>query len=188
MTLLDAFAVVIAATFVLSALIRQQPIGGAGFLLVLGVPLLFGGQLWAIVVVNGRIRRRSTGKGWRRVFSSSGGGSLQDFFNLLPGRMVGLVSVIFVAGWLSGVTAFPSLSKGGTSGGDAGCPYRLNNHGDYTCVSKARYEQVGAAEQRLVAGITMGFFVAHFGVAYSELLRRRGVPPLDGTDLVPDNQ
>lgn len=180
--LLDAIAVVICAVLVLAALIRQSPINGAGILLVPGIPLLGAGQIWAIVVLNRRQRHiRANARGFRRIFSGSSATGFRDFFSPIPSRTIAVVAGIFLAGWLSGMTAFPTLWSGGTSGAAPGCPFQLNNHGTYTCVSKDRYLQVGAAEQRLTAGVMMGFFVLHFGVAYSEVLRRRAGAAPDGT-------
>lgn len=74
------------------------------------------------------------------------------------------------------MTSFLSLSQGGPIGGMAGCRWPLQNHGYVTCVSEQTYEDAGRAEERLVAGILMFFFVFHAGVAANEVMRRRSEP------------
>jgi hypothetical protein len=179
LAVLDALATVVSAGLIVAALVLLRPLPGVGALLVPAIPLLFGGQIWAIIIVNKRNRvRRSRLKGLRKLWASST--RFQDFFGPLPSRTVATIAGVFFLGWLSAMTAFPGLSQGGPSGASPECPYQLNNHGTYACVSKARYQQAGAAEQRLAAGVMLGFFSVHLGVAYSEVVRRRSeAPPPD---------
>jgi hypothetical protein len=98
------------------------------------------------------------------------------FFPGLPKQAAyGLFGVVFL-GWLAAVTAFPALSAGSPMTGlpAPGCPWALEDHGTITCVSHAAYQRAGAAGERFAAGVIMGFFVVHFGVMASEIVRRRG--------------
>jgi hypothetical protein len=95
------------------------------------------------------------------------------FFGLPKQPAYGLLFAFFL-GWLAAMTAFPSLSEGSPTTGTPGCPWALEDHGTITCVSHATYQRAGAAAERFAAGVTMGFFVVHFGVMASEIVRRRG--------------
>ena len=72
------------------------------------------------------------------------------------------------------MTAIPASCRGGPTSGMPGCPWPLEDHGAVTCGSHAAYLQAGAAVERFAAGVIMGFFVVHFAVAASEVVRRRG--------------
>jgi hypothetical protein len=76
-------------------------------------------------------------------------------------------------GWVAAMTSFPSLWLGNPTSSAPGCPYRLVSHGDFTCVSRATYIHVGAAEERFVAGIVGCFFAFHLTMSAAELARRR---------------
>jgi hypothetical protein len=83
-------------------------------------------------------------------------------------RAVAALGVVGVAG-LSHVTvnSLPPAT------GKPACPYRLDSHGSTTCASKAGWQHAVAAEERGAGGAMLGFFVADFGVAWSEVLRSR---------------
>jgi hypothetical protein len=72
------------------------------------------------------------------------------------------------------MTAFPALAQGSPTSGTPGCAWALEDHGTITCVSHATYQRAGAAVERFAAGVIMGFFIVHFGVTTSEIVRRRG--------------
>jgi len=42
-----------------------------------------------------------------------------------------------------------------------------------TCISKLTYLHAQAAAERLAAAVLLGFFIMHFGVAWSEVCRSR---------------
>ncbi len=57
--------------------------------------------------------------------------------------------------------------------GNPACPYPAEDHGSVTCLSKTAWLRAVAAEERVPAGAMLGFFVADFGVAWSEVRRSR---------------
>jgi hypothetical protein len=57
------------------------------------------------------------------------------------------------------------------------CPYPAKDHGSVTCLSKAAWLRAVAAEERAPAGAMLVFFVADFGVAWSEVRRSRHARP-----------
>lgn len=179
---LIAYAAALCATgaFLLgvTALIRDKPLHGVAVLLVPAIPTLAVGQLWAIALINARTRRRTGG--WRDRMRASQAMSLNPrgfFFGDLPSRFARPLLTLAFLGWLSAMTAFPALANGGPAGaGGGGCPYRLDNHGSYTCVSRQTYEHAGAGEQRFASGIMLGFFAIHSGAALGGLPRRRQTP------------
>lgn len=178
---LAGFAALVAVVVIATDLLTDQPVSGLDLLLVPAVPLLAAGQVWAIIVVNARGPRiRGTWRTRMATASASRRGQLVRFFGGLPeGARVGLV-VLFVLAWLSAITAFPAISNGGPVASTPNCPWPLSNHGDLTCVTHDAYLHAGASLQRFAAGILAGFFLMHFGVAMSEVLRRLG-----GTDGAP---
>ena len=160
-------AAAVALVVVLASAISRRPIAGLQFALVPAVPVLIVGQLWTIVVMR-RLRREYSG---RRVFP---GGTIWLSFSPLPRRTALALFVVFAAGWLSGITASSVLTKGVPSAtGNLACPYMFDNNGSVTCVSKATYLLAEAAQQRLAAGVMLGFFVFYFGVAWSQVIRDR---------------
>jgi hypothetical protein len=168
--------IVIAATIVLLTLVRARPLPGLVLLLVPAIPALLVGQLWTIGVLNAHIPRDPYG--WRQLAANtfrSWKRMRQVVLGTLPAWAAYAVMTLGVLGWLAAMTAFPALWLGGTNGGTPGCPYQLSNHGSLSCVSLTTYQHVGAAEQRLAAGVLLFFFAIHFAVARSELVRRREV-------------
>jgi hypothetical protein len=171
-----AAALCAAGAFVVSftVLVRGKPLDGAPALLVLAVPTVAVGQLWAIAVINSRLPRRAGG--WRDRIRTNRAMSRNPrlvFFGDLPSRLGRPLLALAFLGWLSAMTAFPSLVDGGPAGAGDGCPYRLSNHGSYTCVSQQKYEHAGAGEQRFASGILLGFFAVHTGAALGGLYGRR---------------
>ena len=166
----------VAAVVVLATGLGGRPLPGIGLLLIPGIPLLFGGQLWMILVMQARMPRVSGG--WRAKMSAQMKVQRNPrtfFFPGLPKQAAyGLLGVLFLA-WLAAMTAaIPASSQGSPTSGMPGCPWPLEDHGTITCVSHAAYLQAGAAVERFAAGVIMGFFVIHFGVVTSEIVRRRG--------------
>ncbi|HJU36927.1 MAG TPA: hypothetical protein VJ716_05870 [Gaiellaceae bacterium] len=169
-----ALGLAVAATIVLANLGRGRSVPGVTVLLFLGIPALVVGQLWGIAVLVAR-QEGSPEAGWLRArwrFKPVGG-SRRFFFGSLPSWMANAILVVFFLGWLSAMTAFPSLLSGNPTSPAPGCRYRLDNHGEYSCVSRSTWLAAGAAEQRFVAGVLGAFFVFHLGLAAAELRRRR---------------
>ena len=167
-----AVGVAVAATILLTNLIRAEKVAGVLGLLFLAVPALVVGQLWAIAVLLARLDRSgpsARGSRWRINTADP-----RVFFEGLPPWQAFAVMVVFVLSWVAGATAFRHLGSGGPTSPAHGCPYRLVNHGEYSCVSRSTYIAAAAAEQRLASGAFLGFFVVQFGVAAAELRRRRG--------------
>jgi hypothetical protein len=165
---------VIAATIVLLTLVRARPQPDLVLLLVPAIPALLVGQLWTIGVLNAHIP--SDPNGWRQLAANtvrSWKRMRQVALGPLSARAAYALTTLGFLGWLAAMTAFPALWLGGTNGGTPGCPYQLSNHGSLSCVSLTTYQHVGAAEQRLAAGMFLFFFVFHFAVAWGELVRRR---------------
>jgi hypothetical protein len=166
---------VVAAVIVLATVVGGRPLPGIGLLLIPGIPLLFGGQLWMILVMQARTPRVSGG--WRAKMYAQMKVQRNPRKFLFPGlpkyAAYGLLCGAYL-GMLAAITAFPSLSQGSPTSGTTGWPWPLEDHGAVTCVSHATYLRAGAAGERFAAGIIMGFFIVHCGAAASEIVRRRG--------------
>jgi hypothetical protein len=164
----------VAAVIVVATVLGGRPLPEVALLLIPGIPLVFGGQLWVIFVLNARMPRVSGG--WRARMSSQMKVQRNPRTFFFPGLSkpagYGLLCA-FLLGWLAAMTAFPSLAQGSPTTGTPGCPWALEDHGTITCVSHATYERAGVAGERFAAGVIMGFFVVHFGVVTSEIVRRR---------------
>ena len=155
-------------------LLRGKPIHGVGISLVVAIPVLAVGQVWMIAQINSRVSRPRGS--WRAQLRAQRAMSARAFFfNTLPMRIAGPLLALAFLGWLSAMFAFSALSQGGPDSPAPGCPYRLSNHGSFTCVSKARYDNAGAGEQRFASGILLAFFALHTGGALGGL-RRAGLP------------
>jgi len=157
----------------LAALVRDKPTPGLTILLLPAIPTVFVGQLWMIAALYARLPR-STGSWRERVRARRAvGWNWRIVFGGLPATLLlPLLGLAFV-GWLSAMTAFPSIANGGPAGAGDGCRYRLDSHARYTCVSRATYEDAGAGEQRFASGIFLAFFAVHTCGALGELHRRR---------------
>lgn len=158
----------------MTALIRDKPTPGLTILLLPAIPTVAVGQLWTIAQINARMPRR-TGGWWNRMRGnrSLGMNPRKFFFGDVSARFAVPFFGLAIVGWLSGMTAFAAVSNGGPAGAAPGCPYRLQNHGTYTCVSKHAYEHAGAGEQRIASGVLLFFFSLHSGVALAAVRRRR---------------
>ena len=155
-------------------LIRDRPLDGAPALLVLAIPTIAVGQLWAIGLINSRMPPRAGN--WRDRVRANRGMSRNPqrfFFGDLPSKFGRPLLALAFLGWLSAMTAFPALVHGGPADPGGGCAFRLSNHGSYTCVSQHAYEHAGAGEQRFVSGILLGFFAIQTGAAIGGLYGRR---------------
>jgi hypothetical protein len=69
---------------------------------------------------------------------------------------------------------FPVPISGQPHERNARLSWALDDHDTISCVSHATYQRAGAAGERFAAGVITAFFVVHFGVATSEIVRRRG--------------
>lgn len=168
---LASLGATVALAIGLTALIRGEPTRGIGVLLVFAVPVVFVGQIWLIVL--GRARMPS-GRGWRgrsRMFGVRDARAL--FFGSLSWATAGPLLVLAFLGWLSAMTAFPSIANGGPTSPSSSCRYRLDSHGATSCVSREIYEHAGAGEQRFAAGILLAFFALHAGGALGGLAERK---------------
>src|SRR5712691_3513342 len=171
-----AVGLTIAAALALATLAVDRPFGWADHLLIPSFPVLFAGQVWGVAILTARrpVRERR----WRRPSRHAFGGSVERdprrfFFEGLPVLQANVLLAVALLGWLAAIATFPSLTSGGPTSPSPGCPYRLNNHGSYKCVSRATYIHVGAAEQRFAASIIAAFFAIQFGMSAAELARRR---------------
>ena len=174
---IEGIAGAIAALVIIASFVAARPLSGIQSLLLPAIPLLLIGQLWIIGILNARFPH-PRGNWWSRWKGQVRAqmNSRKLLFGALPGwASYGLLTAAVIC-WLAAMTSFLSLSQGGPIGGMAGCRWPLQNHGDVTCVSEQTYEDARRAEERLVAGILMFFFVFHAGVAANEVMRRRSEP------------
>lgn len=164
----------VAALVVIAGFVLPRPVDGIDVLFVPAVPLLAVGQLWIIGVLNARLPRPrgSWWNQWKAQIQAQRNSRIVLFGALPSWASYGLMTAI-VLGWLAGMTSFFSLSQGGPMEGLPGCRWPLQSHGAVTCVSVRTYEEAARAEQRLVGGVFMFFFVVHAGVAANEVVRRR---------------
>lgn len=160
----------------IAALVRDKPLHAADLLVIPAIPVLVAGQLWVLALMGNRTPRvvgNSRGRTAANLANQMNPRRL--FFGALPDwAAYSLLGVAFL-GWFLAMTCIGGISSGGPTSPTAGCPYRLNDHGTYTCVSERSYNHAGASTQRFASGILLGFFTVHTGVALSELRRRR--PP-----------
>jgi hypothetical protein len=176
LVVLDGIAVTVAFVILMADLIGEQPLTGLGFVLIPAIPLLAVGQIWMIVTMNSRRTPRPKGLLGKRISRSiyrprDNGAT---FFGGLSRRGGNVVMAGFVLAWLLAMTAVPWITNGNPASGTPRCPWQLDNRDVFTCVSHHTYLSAGASEQRFLTGILMGFYVAHFGVAQSEVkLRQR---------------
>ena len=154
--------------------LRDKPLPDVGILLVVAVPTVAIGQIWMIALIGNRRMGQRTG-GWRsrRPSASVSYDPRKFLFGDLPLRAGTAFLVLFLAGFLSAMSAFAASGGSEPVGSSAGCPYRLNNGGTVTCVSRDTYDHVRASIQRFPAGILLGFFSLDAGVALGGLLYRR---------------
>jgi hypothetical protein len=168
----------VALLVVVVTLVTDRPVYWAHWLLWPGIPVLVLGAIWmmAVVIPRERAARDPHSRWWSRRYMSPED-SRRLFFAGLPTRPAKALTVLFVLFWLTGVATIPSLISGGPGRPSARCPYRLDNHGEFTCVSRHTYVHVGAAVNRFAAAVFGGFFVFESGAAAGELaLRRRPRP------------
>ncbi len=169
-------ASVVACTFVVGA------VPGAAYLVLPGVPVLVAGQLWSLAVLKERAaERRGTGGWWSRnrfrLGDARGGlpGPVGVVFLVLFYGAVLLASVPFVVGFVT--TTSGDAQYGVPTDDPSSCEHSVNDHGAYRCLTQSEYEAMQAFEQRFIACVFFGFFVAHCGVATGEVLLRRSGGP-----------
>ncbi len=131
---------VVAAVIVLATVVGGRPLPGIGLLLIPGISLLFGGQLWMILVMQARTPRVSGD--WRARMSAQMKVQRNPRTFFFPGLpkygAYGLLGAAFLA-WLAAMTAIPASSQGSPMSGTPGCPWPLEDHGAVTCVSHDAY-------------------------------------------------
>lgn len=170
----DALLVAVAVVVVLFGLVAGRPLPDAVLLLVAGVPVLFAGQLWTILVLQGRSPRPA--RGFRRGLSrqlAMGRGPSRLFGHNLPKMLSMGVVAVGLLGWIALMTGILSLTSGSPEQHVDGCRFGLDNHGTVTCVSQATYLRAQAREAQIAGGAAMFFFSMQGGVAASEVYRRR---------------
>lgn len=168
----DSVAVIITGLIVVHALVWNRPLSGVTPLLIVGIPLLVFGQVWMLIALNARRPKPSERRGPFNRLGLSGEGST-FFFEGLSKRERYMAFGTFIAGWLAGATAFPSISNGGPGTPTTGCPWPLVNHGVRTCVSQSAYLAAGVGLQRFAVGVLLGFFSIHAASSLSEIRLRR---------------
>ena len=164
-------AVIVTVTTYVAAL------AGTSYLLVAALPVLIVGQIYSYRAI--RARRVEERRTMVPINMQGRVRPLRDprrlFFGDLRRDVATTLIVLAGLGIVAVLTAYPAVSKGGLDGGGPGCPYRLRTRTDTVCVTAAEYDQVRAGQQRVVAGILVGFFSVHMGVALSGVLRRDGL-------------
>ncbi|MGB6058494.1 MAG: hypothetical protein WBF71_09530 [Microthrixaceae bacterium] len=170
-------AAVVAVAIILYTFVIGQLPDSALILLAPAVPILVTGQLWCIaILIDRRGERRSVAGGATRWFPSSL--RIGDLRGGLS-RPVGLLFLLlfygaFLLGPGSLILANMARGQVGVPTDDpSSCEYTSNNHGLYTCLTKSEYERERIESQRAVAGVFLGFFIAHCGLAFGEVLHRR---------------
>jgi hypothetical protein len=166
LTVADAVAIAVALVLIVATLVVGRPLSGVSLLLGPGIVLLIVGQIGAILVLRAR-RPPRTGRRFLPDPSRgrSIGGDLRAYFGPLDRRVTRAVAALCVIGLLSFITGIIFTIHGSPAGSGAGCAYRLQAHGIYTCVSETAYHLAGAAQQRMVAGIFLFFYAFHFYAA-----------------------
>jgi len=169
----------VAATITIAVLLYTVVVGrvpGVPFLLAPGIPMLAVGQVWCIVILFRRAAdRRRTSEQTSRW--SRGSIRLRD----LRGGLSRPLAALFVVGYyaaaiVAGLSMWgivSSIDTGSPTDDPSSCEYSSNNHGEYRCLTKAQHDRQEVSHQRFVGGILGGFFVAHCGIATSEVLLRR---------------
>ena len=143
------------------------------FLLIF--PLFF----WAIAISMGRSQRAGealqlSGSRLRRRQSSQG---IPIPLKYLPHWAIGVIIIVFVLCWISGVLVFGSNDLPGQPEYHAAThTYTADDHGDEITLTKARYDAAVRAQDRLFLSIELAFIVVAVGAAADEAMRRRQSP------------
>jgi hypothetical protein len=166
---------VVSMALVVFDLVYRRQLSGATILLVPAVPAIAAGQIWGLMVLGVRRPQNVRKTRWSyRVSAPPGETTAREFFfDGLPKIPSYALLAVAAIGWLAAMTAWPGLVNGGPASPTAGCPYRLNDHGVYSCVSRRTFDHAGAASQRFASGIVSGFFAIQLGMSAAELARRR---------------
>lgn len=165
-TVAAAVAVIVCAALITHAFLAQRPVDGAGSLLLIGIPVLALGQIWAILLAWERMAPRTRKRGRLGLAPTL---KLNIITGDAPRWATVLAACGFVGGWLVAMTSFGLLTHGNTTAPTGWCSYLLNNHGALTCVTPTEYAHVGAGEQRFVGGILLSFFSFHALAAFADL-------------------
>lgn len=169
LVILDSLAAVVCLAIIGYTLVNQRPISGASALLVIAIPLLAVGQIWAIVVVRARqsAADRESRKAW----------TLRFFAGHTPRPIVIGVYILGFCGWLAGMLAiihiFPA-PPGVLRTPSTPCPYPYNDHGTVLCLTKSVSQKTAADLQRFTTGVLMGFFSTHILASCGDLYDNRG--------------
>jgi hypothetical protein len=156
---------------------RGRAIDGITFLLVLAIPALVVGQVWAIAIIVARGNRAEGGPPRWYGPRARWGNPRRLFFEGLPGWLAIAFLTMFVASWVIGSRAFPAITSGTPAPPTRHCRYRLTEGGNYTCVSRSKFIAADAGEQRFVTACFAGFYAIQLAIAASELGRRRAAAP-----------
>lgn len=163
-----AMSAAVAMAIEVAAFISGRPVAHVHPLLVVDIPVLVAGQVWGVAWTNLR-RPRQRGRSARDARRGRPD-AMTVMFGTLD-RHIAWVTVGLAAGCLAlaAVASAGGFRYGGATSPTPGCPYRLLNHGSYSCVSYGRYVQVSAAVQQFAAGIIAIFSLGHLGSALGGL-------------------
>ena len=183
-----ACGLIVSVSLVVFDLVYWRQLSGATILLIPAITAIAAGQIWGLMVLGARRPRnaRKTRSSFS-VMARPGETTREFFFSGLPRVPSYALLTVAALGWLAAMTAWPELTIGGPASGTAACPYRLDNHGVYNCVSRRTFNHAGAASQRFASGILAGFFAIQLGISAAELARRRidNQPIVEGGAPVP---
>jgi hypothetical protein len=177
--MLEGLGVLVAIVLLVTVVVEGRVLPGLGLLTLPTALLVAIGIAWAAswLVLWQAAEAVTPRRGWTFIRGALTGGreSATGSWAVRVQRVLGL---IFVGGWIAGFASFPSTSAGVPTTGDVGCPYRLDDHGAYSCVSAERYGEVEAAEQRRTLGWALGVLTFGLGVALGGVTEQRGVASL----------
>jgi hypothetical protein len=167
--------VIVAATVLITSLAINRRIPAAIVLLILGIPVLAAGQLWAILTLGGPGLTRTSRRQRRSI--SPIPHSVFAFFQRVPVVVTAFLIAGMILGWITVMSSFGPLGGGQPIRGGPNCPYGLNDHGSVTCVSKSTFDQAVVAGQRAAAGVFLGLFSFQCLATWSDVARRQRPQP-----------
>ena len=148
----SALGMAVSVVVGISTLITERPVPWLAYFGVPGAVVIVVGFAWSFALQTANKPSRKT------LVALPTSGRIQWLMENIPRRLLAAFVALGVLAATFFVTAYAQMQDGDTSGSGGGCAYRLVEKGVYTCVSNARYEQVDAAGQRLVAGWTLWFY------------------------------